>query len=81
MIPKGSNIISSMDSMHKNADLYPDPEKFIPERFMKNLKTMQSAANGKLEERDHFNFGWGRYFFFIHKAFLIFKTHVFNSFI
>ncbi|KAI9274024.1 cytochrome P450 [Helicostylum pulchrum] len=60
MIPKNSILISSMDSMHMRQDIYPNPKKFEPERFMNNLKTMQSAANGKLEERDHFNFGWGR---------------------
>lgn len=46
--------------MHKQADRYPEPERFIPERFMNNLKTMLASANGKIEERDHFNFGWGR---------------------
>lgn len=55
-------MISSMNSIHKRADIYPDPETFIPERFMNNLKTMQSAANGRLEDRDHYNFGWGRYY-------------------
>lgn len=28
---------------------------------MSNLKTMHAAANGKLDDRDQFNFGWGRY--------------------
>lgn len=60
LIPKGATIISNMDSMHKQSKLYPEPEKFMPERFINNLKTMQAAANGKLEDRDHFNFGWGR---------------------
>lgn len=50
-----------MESMHMNAKVYPEPEKFIPERFGHNLKTMLAAANGKLENRDHYNFGWGRY--------------------
>ncbi|KAG2237331.1 hypothetical protein INT48_009064 [Thamnidium elegans] len=60
MIPKNSSIISSMESMHMRQELYPDPENFKPERFMGNTKPMQSAANGRLEGRDHFNFGWGR---------------------
>ncbi|GAA5808616.1 hypothetical protein MFLAVUS_002008 [Mucor flavus] len=60
MIPKHSAIISSMDSMHLRADVYPEPEKYIPERFLSNTKPMQTAANGKVEDRDHFNFGWGR---------------------
>ncbi|KAL0582115.1 hypothetical protein ABG067_008192, partial [Albugo candida] len=47
------------ESMHTQPELYPNPHEFIPERFMSNLKTMQSAANGRFEERDHFNFGFG----------------------
>lgn len=60
IIPAGASIISNMGSMHKNPDFYADPERFYPERFMNNPRTMQAAANGKIEERDHFNFGWGR---------------------
>ncbi|KAL7313016.1 hypothetical protein PS15m_008717 [Mucor circinelloides] len=61
ILTKGCTIIANMDSMHKNPTQYPvHPESFIPERFMNSLKTMQSAANGKLAHRDHFNFGFGR---------------------
>ncbi|KAL9541409.1 hypothetical protein MBANPS3_009135 [Mucor bainieri] len=60
IIPKGAMLISSMDSMHQSANNYSCPEKYSPERFMDNLKTMHAAANGKLEERDHYAFGWGR---------------------
>ncbi|KAI8090417.1 cytochrome P450 [Thamnidium elegans] len=78
MIPKGSTIISSMDSLHKRADLYPNPETFIPERFMNNLKTMQSAANGRLENRDHYNFGWGRR---MCPAIYLAETEIFSAFV
>ncbi|KAI8090421.1 cytochrome P450 [Thamnidium elegans] len=60
IIPKGSTLISTMSSMHMNPNFYSEPEKFNPARFLNNTKTMQSSANGKIEERDHFNFGWGR---------------------
>jgi cytochrome P450 len=60
LIPKGSTLIPCMDSMHKRPELFPQPEQFIPERFMSNTRTMQSAANGKIEDRDHYIFGWGR---------------------
>ncbi|OAC99015.1 cytochrome P450 CYP5207 [Mucor lusitanicus CBS 277.49] len=61
LLPKGCTIIANMGSMHKNPKQYPvHPESFLPERYMNNLKTMQAAANGKLDQRDHFNFGFGR---------------------
>ncbi|GAA5812331.1 hypothetical protein MFLAVUS_005782 [Mucor flavus] len=78
IIPKGATIISNMDSMHKQSKLYPEPEKFMPERFINNLKTMQAAANGKLEDRDHFNFGWGRR---ICPAIYLAEVEIFSAFI
>ncbi|GAA5808621.1 hypothetical protein MFLAVUS_002013 [Mucor flavus] len=78
MIPKGSTMICSMDSIHKRTDIYSDPETFIPERFMNNLKTMQSAANGRLEDRDHYNFGWGRR---ICPAIYLAETEIFSAFV
>lgn len=46
--------------MHTNAERYENPFEFIPERFLDNLKTMQASANGNIEQRDTYNFGWGR---------------------
>ncbi|KAI7864068.1 cytochrome P450, partial [Spinellus fusiger] len=60
MIKKGTNLISDMYSMHRNPDFYPDPHKFIPDRFINNKSTFHASANGKPTERDQFNFGWGR---------------------
>jgi cytochrome P450 len=50
-----------MKAMHENPHVYGDPEKFIPERFLSNKKTMYASANGRISERDQFNFGWGRH--------------------
>ncbi|KAI7871296.1 cytochrome P450 [Spinellus fusiger] len=61
LIKKGTNLLSNMFSMHRNPNVYPDPEKFIPERFINNTSTLHASANGKPTERDQFNFGWGRH--------------------
>ena len=60
VFPKGAWILPNIYAMHRNPELYPEPDKFIPERFIKNTKTMLSAANGRVEDRDHFVFGFGR---------------------
>lgn len=49
-----------MLSIHKNGERYPEPEKFKPERFLDNLKTMSASANGSIDGRDLYVFGWGR---------------------
>ncbi|KAI8144958.1 cytochrome P450 [Fennellomyces sp. T-0311] len=60
IIPKGTVVMSNMHGLHLNPEMYAEPEKFIPERFLGNQATMMASANGKLESRDHFQFGWGR---------------------
>ncbi|KAI7864553.1 cytochrome P450 [Spinellus fusiger] len=60
LIKKGSLLFSNMYTMHRNPDVYSEPDKFIPERFMNNKSTMFASANGNTSERDQFNFGWGR---------------------
>ncbi|KAI9493660.1 cytochrome P450 [Zychaea mexicana] len=59
-IPKGTVLVSNMYATHKNEQVFPEAEKFIPTRFLSNLKTMSAAANSSIETRDHYNFGWGR---------------------
>ncbi|KAI9246482.1 cytochrome P450 [Phascolomyces articulosus] len=60
LIPKDTWIMPNMIEAHINPEKYPNPEEFKPERFLDNTDTMGSSANRKVEDRDQFNFGWGR---------------------
>ncbi|KAI8146715.1 cytochrome P450 [Fennellomyces sp. T-0311] len=59
-IPKGTTIMSNMISMHNNPDVYNEPEKFDPDRFLNNLKTMSASAHANAQEQGLYIFGWGR---------------------
>ncbi|KAI8376546.1 cytochrome P450 [Radiomyces spectabilis] len=60
LIPKNTAITVNFNAVHLDAKRFPNPTEFIPERYIDNTQTMMAAANGKIEKRDHFNFGWGR---------------------
>ncbi|KAI9262141.1 cytochrome P450 [Phascolomyces articulosus] len=60
VIPKGAIVMCNMNGIHMNPNVFENPEEFIPERFMNIKSTMYAAANGRLENRDHYQFGWGR---------------------
>ncbi|KAI8334343.1 cytochrome P450 [Chlamydoabsidia padenii] len=60
LIPKGTALIANSVGMHMNPDVYTDPETFNPDRFMDNTRTMSSSANGSINQRDMYIFGWGR---------------------
>lgn len=58
-LPNGSSILTNMQNIQHGSH-YEKPELLLPERYMNNIKTIYSLQNGRLEERDQFNFGWGR---------------------
>ncbi|KAI8333092.1 cytochrome P450 [Chlamydoabsidia padenii] len=60
LFPKGTVLLANMKGMHMNPEFYPDPETFKPERYLDNTRTMSASANGNVNNRDHFNFGFGR---------------------
>lgn len=39
IIPAGSNLIVAIMFLHRNPDLFPNPEEFLPERFMEAKST------------------------------------------
>ena len=55
-IPKGSTIIPNSYTIHRDARLYPEPELFKPERFIRDGELVGVPR----AERGHFGFGWGR---------------------
>ncbi|KAI8982598.1 cytochrome P450, partial [Pilobolus umbonatus] len=59
-IPANTTIMPSMDAMHMSGNIFDNPEEFNPDRYKGNVKSMMASANGKIEERDHYSFGWGR---------------------
>ncbi|KAI9300930.1 cytochrome P450 [Cunninghamella echinulata] len=60
LIPKGSVLAASMDAIHMNPDVYDDPGTFNPDRFVNKTNSLYSSANGNINDRDQYNFGWGR---------------------
>ncbi|CAO3700532.1 unnamed protein product [Rhizopus microsporus] len=60
LIPKGAVLISSMNAMHMNENIYENANSFDPERFKNNTSRMAASANSKVDDRDVFAFGWGR---------------------
>ena len=61
LIPKGTTLIANMHHIHHNEDFYPDADKFVPDRYLNDLRPMYTTASAPVEGRDQFNFGFGRY--------------------
>ena len=61
IIPSGTFFMTNMIEMHMDPIKYPNPHEFKPERFLdKSKDSMFASANHKIEDRDQYNFGWGR---------------------
>ncbi|KAI7872818.1 cytochrome P450 [Spinellus fusiger] len=59
-IPKDAVLSGGLSSMHSNKEVFENPEVFNPDRYKDTLGNMTSSANGPIEQRDQYNFGWGR---------------------
>jgi len=55
-IPAGTVIVPNSYAIHKDPALYPDPDRYYPDRFLEDGKLVGTA----LSERGHFGFGYGR---------------------
>ncbi|KAG1239614.1 hypothetical protein G6F68_018463 [Rhizopus microsporus] len=56
----GHIIYVNVHTLHNDPQVFPEPEKFIPERFLNDTRSMYASSNGAIQNRDHFAFGWGR---------------------
>ncbi|CEG82460.1 hypothetical protein RMATCC62417_16529 [Rhizopus microsporus] len=60
IIPKGTVLLANSLSMNMDPKLYHEPEKFKPERFLNDNRSMYASSNGSTQTREVFTFGWGR---------------------
>jgi len=63
-IPAGSTVVLNQWALHYNPSLYPDPERFNPDRFLNHpsngLTAGECIHTSDLRLRDHWSFGAGR---------------------
>ena len=60
-IPKGACVIPNLTALHRDSELYPDPDSFEPNRFKDHhLDAAASAIQLDYLQRDHFNYEFGR---------------------
>ncbi|KAI9248906.1 cytochrome P450 [Sporodiniella umbellata] len=60
VIPKGYVIVENFFYTNKDPSLFPEPEKFDPERFINDNRSIYTISNGGLSSRSFFRFGWGK---------------------
>jgi cytochrome P450 len=59
-IPAKTIMIISMEAMHSDENIFKNAKEFVPDRFINNTKPIYAMVHGKFEERDQYNFGFGR---------------------
>lgn len=59
-IPANSVVALQQYPIHYDSSLFPDPERFNPDRFLAYPEKSGFYAGGAASERDHWNFGAGR---------------------
>ncbi|KAG1642294.1 hypothetical protein G6F44_004971 [Rhizopus delemar] len=60
VIPKGTILISNAHTTNNDPRLFSEPEKFKPERYLDDPKSLYASSNGSIQNRELFTFGWGR---------------------
>lgn len=60
-LPKGTIVILNTWGMHMDTQVWPDAEKFNPDRYQgHSLLATEYIARGNWEKRDHYGYGVGR---------------------
>ncbi|KAL3481712.1 cytochrome P450 [Aspergillus californicus] len=60
-IPKNTVVRMNIWAMHHDPNRYPDPERFMPERFLNHPLSASAYANSSdVAARDHFAYGSGK---------------------
>ncbi|KAJ8658608.1 hypothetical protein O0I10_005648 [Lichtheimia ornata] len=60
LIPKDTVICANVFAIHHDPERYPDPDRFVADRFLDKPRTMSTLSKARANERDQFGFGWGR---------------------
>ncbi|KAI9282686.1 cytochrome P450 [Sporodiniella umbellata] len=60
IIPKDTILISNNVTTNHSSSFFKEPEKFNPERFLGDIRSLHSSSNGNINNREVFTFGWGR---------------------
>ncbi|KAG1815893.1 cytochrome P450 [Suillus variegatus] len=59
-IPKGATVVPNARFMARNPDKYPNPTRFIPERYMSKVTVEEPSTHSPTSDDISFVFGFGR---------------------